>query len=62
MITVEHYEGTGITLGTLRKFVADCSELRDDIPVLISQHSDNKTTPVIDIIGDEIYIRFCCYF
>lgn len=62
MITVEHYEGTGITLGTLRKFVADCSELKDNIPVLMSQHSDNKATPVINIIGDEIYITFYCYF
>lgn len=62
MVTVEHYEGTGITLGTLRKFVADCSELRDNIPVLMSQHSDNKVTPVIDIIGDETDIKIYGYF
>ena len=62
MITVEHYEGTGITLGTLRKFVADCSELRDDVPVLMSQHSDEKASPVIDMIGDESDIKIYGYF
>ena len=62
MVTVEYYEGTDITLGTLRKFVADCSELRDNIPVLMSQHSNNKVTPVIDIIGDETDIQIYGYF
>lgn len=62
MITVEYYEGTDITLGTLRKFVADCSELRDNIHVLMSQYSNNNVTLVADIIGDETDIQIYGYF